>query len=337
VTSGTSQTGRDLTALPKTDLHVHLEGSIRAATLAQLAAGNGTDLPADLRDGRYEFRDFPHFITQWVAVLQSLRTREDFRRIAVEFCRDEAAQGVRYAEAHFSLPEHGPRVGEWDLPVEGVLEGFADGGSDWGITCALIVDVVRGLDLGLSRRAMEVAVAYAGAGVVGLGLGGSESHPPEAYEGIFRAGMEAGLHSVPHAGETQGPAGIRAAVAALRAERIGHGIRVLEDPRLVEDLAARGIPFDVCPTSNVMTRVVPSLEHHPLPGMIRAGLTVTLNSDDPAMFSSPVAGEYEAARRVFGFEDSALADLARAGARASFADGETRLQLERGIDEWLST
>ena len=328
--------GRDLRALPKTDLHVHLEGAMRASTVVELAERYGVNLPEGLREGRYEFRDFRHFIDEWLASIACLRSPEDFRRIAVEFCEDEATEGVRYAEVSLSLADHADRFTDWDEVVEGVLEGLGQGERAHGVRCRLSIDVVRGIDLELSRRAMRVAIAHRDGGVFGVGLGGEERHPPEPYASIFDEARDAGLHSVPHAGETGGPESIRGALDALGAERIGHGIRVLEDPHLVAELRERQIPLEVCPTSNVMTKVVPSMELHPLPRLLGAGLLVTLNSDDPSMFTSPLAGEYEACRSVFGLDDDALAALAHAGVLASFADEPMKRELAEAIDAWLA-
>jgi adenosine deaminase len=327
---------RDLLSLPKVDLHVHLEGSMRASTVVELAARHGVELPEGLREGRYEFRDFRHFIDEWVAGLECLRRPEDFRRIAYEFCEDQAAQGVRYAEVSFSLPEHASRLSDWDGPVLAVLEGFADGERDLGVICRLEVDVVRGLPFELSRLAMEAAVRHRDDGVFAVGLGGDERHPAERYAGIFREAKASGLRSLPHAGETAGPASIRGAIDALGADRIGHGIRILEDPELVTEVRERGLALDVCPTSNVMTRVVPSIEAHPLLRLLEVGLVVTLADDDPAMFSSPLPGEYALARGALGLTDEQLAGLALAGVRASFADERTKMLLESEISEWLA-
>lgn len=332
---GGPEVRRDLRALPKAELHVHLEGSMRASTVVELASRSGVELPEGLREGRYGFRDFRHFIDEWVAGLACLRSAEDFRRIALEFCEDEAAQGVRYAEVSFSLPDHAEKFDDWDGPMEGALEGFALGRERFGITCRMYVDVVRGIDMALSRRAMEVASAYLGHGVVGIGLGGEERFPPEPYAWIFHDGLERGLHSIPHAGETHGPGSIRGALEALGAERIGHGIRVLEDRALVEEVRSRGIAFDVCPTSNAMTRSVASLPEHPLGAMLDAGLTCTLASDDPSMFHSWITDEYEVCRDVLGFGDERLAALATNGVRASFAAEAMKTELERSISAWL--
>src|SRR5215211_8445145 len=309
---------------------------MRPATIVELAERHGVDLPEGLREGRYEFRDFRHFIDEWVAGLRCLNRPEDFHRIALEFCEDQAAQHVRYAEVSFSLPDHRERVHDWDMPMEAVLEGLAEGEARFGITCAVYVDIVRGIDMELSRRSMEVAGRYVGRGVVGIGLGGEEKFPPEPYAEIFRDGIDRGLHSIPHAGETHGPASIRGAIDALRAERIGHGICVLEDPALVEEVRERGIAFDVCPTSNAMTRSVSSLETHPLGEMLDAGLTCTLASDDPSIFHSYLGDEYVVCRETLGFDDERIATLALNGLRSSFAAPELKDELERAVDAWLA-
>jgi adenosine deaminase len=328
---------RDLRALPKVDLHVHLEGAMRPTTVVELAERHGVELPAGLRDGRYEFRDFRHFIDEWVAGLMCLHEADEFRRVALEFCEDQAAEGVRYAEVSFSLPDHAERFVDWDGPMVGVLDGFAEGEARFGILSRMYVDVVRGIDMELSRRAMETAARYRDRGVIGIGLGGEERFPPEPYAEIFREGLARGLHSIPHAGETHGPASIRGAIDALGAERLGHGIRILEDPSLVHELRERGIGLDVCPTSNLMTRSVTRLEAHPLGAMLDAGLRCTLASDDPSMFHSFITDEYEICRNALGFDDQRIALLARNGVRASFADDELKAEVERGIDAWLAT
>lgn len=327
---------RDLLTLPKVDLHVHLEGSMRASTVVELADRYGVLLPKGLREGRYEFRDFRHFIDEWVAGLRCLRTPEDLRRIAMEFCEDEAAHGVRYAEVSFSLPDHREWLGDWDEALLAVLHGLREGEREFGIRCRVYVDVVRGIDPALSRRAMRSAVRLRDDGVIGIGLGGEERFGPEPYAELFREAREAGLRSIPHAGETHGPASIRQAISALAADRIGHGIRVVEDPELVQEVRDLEIAFDVCPTSNVMTRSVARLAEHPLPAMLDAGLACTLASDDPSMFDSPISAEYEVCRRVFGFDDERLAQLARAGVRASFADEPSKAELETAITGWMT-
>ncbi len=328
---------RDLRALPKVDLHVHLEGSMRSSTVIELASRHGVRLPEGIREGGYAFRDFRHFIDQWVAGLECLREPQDFRRIAYEFCHDQAAEGIRYAEVSFSLPEHASRLSDWDGPVLAVLEGLAEGERDVGVTCRLCIDLVRGLPMELSRSAMRSAVRHRDDGVFAVGLGGDERHPPERYRDLFREARDAGLRSLPHAGETAGPRSIRGAIEALGADRIGHGFRVLEAPVLVDEVRDRGIALDVCPTSNLMTRVVPSIEQHPLPRLMDAGLLVTVGDDDPSMFSSRLTDEYGLLRRAFGYGDERLAGLALAGVRASFAPAPLKDAIARDIDAWLAS
>jgi adenosine deaminase len=328
---------RDLRTLPKVDLHVHLEGTMRPATLVELAEKHGREPPSGLREGRYTFRDFPDFIDQWVAAIACLVDPEDFARIAREFCEDEAAQGVRYAEPSLSLPEHTAERGGWDEIMDAVLDGLAEGRARTGVRTAVIIDVIRGYPMELSEGGLDQAIKHHDRGVVAVGIGGNERHGPQPYRGLFERAAAAGLRRVAHAGESGGPDSIRGALEALGAERIGHGVRIVEDPVLMEEVRDRRIPLEVCPTSNVMTGVVPTLEAHPLPALLDGGLVVTLNSDDPAMFGSPLVGEYEAARRVFGLDDRALADVALAGARASFADDGLKAELEAGIEGWLTS
>ncbi len=325
----------DLLKLPKAHLHVHLEGSIRPRTLSEIAAHHRLTLPACAGKG-YRFRDFADFNLQYRAIRACLQQAEDFRRIAFELCEDEAAQGVRHAEVTFTLGAHGPRLDNWEMPLESVLEGFQAGKEAFGIICRVVVDHGRSKPPELAWQALETALRYRESGVVGFGLGGDEKYPPETFREVFHAAVNGGLHSVPHAGEITGPESIRGALSALRAERIGHGISALDDASLVEELKSRGIALEVCLTSNVAIPArVPSIDHHPLPKLIEAGLTVTINSDTPAIFSAPIASEYALARRTFGLDDAALAELAQASVRASFADDDTKSALQNEIARWL--
>lgn len=330
----TSRPVRELTRLPKVDLHVHLEGSIRASTLREIAQSSGSDVSSCLQGDRYIFRDATDFFNQYNLVRACLKTPGDFYRVAYEFCQDEAAQGVAYAEVTFTAEAHGPRLGDWDMPVMAVLEGFAAGETDFGVRCRLIFDHSRRKPVELAWRTLEVAHKHHYTGVTALGLSGPEGHPASPYVEVFRAARDAGLHSVPHAGEQSGPESIREALEYIGAERIGHGFRILEAPELLAQVSELGIPLEVCPSINVAMRFVPSIEAHPLPRLLKSGLVVTLNSDVPAMCSR-LAAEYELARRIFGLDDIALAGLARAGIDSSFADDEFKAVLRRGIDNWL--
>jgi adenosine deaminase len=324
--------GRSIEVLPKAHLHVHLEGTIRAATLVELAARHGLPDP-----GPYAFADLASFFTTYQRVRECLGDAEDFRRIAYELCQDEAAQGVRYAEVTFTPAFHALRLGDWDMPIAAILEGFASGESDFGVRARLILDHSRRRPYELAEQTLALALRYRDRGVVGFGLGGPENgFPPEPYAPLFLEAIDNGLHSVPHAGEEAGPPSIRGALDALHAERLGHGVRILEDPDLVAEVAARRIPLEVCPSVNVTTSVFPSLADHPLPRLLEAGLVVTLNADVPAMLAAPISHEFTVARDVFGLDDETLAAIARAGVEASFMDAGQKATLGRAIEAWLA-
>ena len=231
---------------------------------------------------------------------------------------------------------HARRLGSWEGPLEAVLDGFAAGRRDFGIACQLVLDIARGVPLERAQPTVDLASRYADRGVVGLGLGGSESaRPAEAFESFFAQAVRCGLPSVPHAGEACGPESVWEAVTVLQAERIGHGIRSVEDEALLERLRDLGIVLEVCLTSNVFTKAVSSVADHPLPRLIDAGVLVTLNSDDPAMFASPISREYAVARSAFDFSDDELAGLAAAGIRGSFAPSTMKNRLLSELDAWL--
>ena len=327
---------RDVIRLPKADLHVHFQGSVRASTVRELAAKHGRDLPPGLDGDRYTWKSFEDFLLQYGLVSRMLREPDDYRRAALEIAQDEAAEGVRYAEVTLTLLGHGIELDDWSSPVAAALDGFAEAADRFGIVCTLVLDHPRGWPLQYAERMLEVALAYRDRGVVAVGLGGPEAQPGEPVASVFRRAIAEGLHSVPHAGEAEGPLSIREALDLLGAERLGHGIRVLDDPDLTDEVRERRIPLEVCPTSNVATRLVERIEDHPLPRLVDAGLVVTLNSDDPAMFSSPVAGEYRTAREVFGYDDDALAGFARSSIEASFAGDDLKRRLIDEIEEWLA-
>ena len=328
---------RDLTRLPKAHLHVHLENAVRWSTLVEMAATNGVPVPEHLVDGRYAFTGFADFFEQNTLVRHCLQRRDDFRRIAYEFCADEAASGVRYTEVSFSAGAHGDRVGDDEMPLTAVLEGLVDGGAAFGIECRVVLDHSRRRPVERAWRTVRLAERHRSDGVIAIGLAGDEAHPAEPFADVFRAARDAGLHRVPHAGEALGAESIRTAIDGLDAERLGHGIRVLDDADLVAEVRERGIALEVCPSSNVALGFSPSLADHPLPRLVGAGVPVTLNTDIPAMLGVTLADEYARARDAFGFDDAALAALARAGFDASFAGPARTAAWRDEIDAWLAT
>ncbi len=326
---------RDLARLPKAHLHVHLENAVRWDTLAEIAAANGVAVPDHLLGGRYAFTGFGDFFDQNTLVRHCLQRAADFRRIAYEFCEDEAASGVRYAEVSFSAGAHGDRLGDEELPLDAVLEGLAAGASSFGIECRVVVDHSRRRPVERAWRTVRLGAKYRDAGVVAIGLAGDEAHPAAPFADVFRAARDAGLHRVPHAGEALGADSIRAAIDTLDAERLGHGMRVLDDADLVAEVRERGIALEVCPTSNVALGFSPSLAEHALPELVDAGLAVTVNTDIPAMLGVTLTDEYANARAVFGYDDDALARLALAGVDASFADPARKAAWRDEIAAWL--
>ena len=292
---------RDLALLPKAELHVHLEGAVRIATVEELADRAGAPLPTGLAGGRWRFGGFDDFISQYVATCALLAEPEDFRRVAYEFCEDEARNGVRYAEVVFSPSNHAPRLGDdWFGPIEAVLDGLETGRRDFGVTARVAPDIVRDAGLDLAERSLEVALKYAGRGVVALNAAGSERAAVAPFGPLFRRAKDAGLRSVPHAGEWAGPRNVWETLEHCLPDRIGHGVRSVEDPALVEHLAAIGIPLEVSPVSNVATGVYPSLAEHPFRLLRDAGVTVTLNSDDPPMFGAWLTDVYRTAAGNLG-------------------------------------
>ena len=308
--------------MPKAELHVHLEGSIEPATLLTLAERNGVALPADDVAGLqefYRFTDFDHFIRVYFAISSCLRTLDDFCLIAYEFGAEMARQRIRYAEVTFTP---NTSVANTGLPFREILAALNEGRSraeeEFHVQYQWVLDIVR--DHPDSRHQVaEWAASATDEGVVGFGLGGTErGHPPEWFGDAYAVAREAGLHSVPHAGEIAGPESVWGAIRALGAERIGHGVRSVEDPALIEYLRERQIPLEVCPTSNLCLGNYASYEEHPIRWLWEQGLYVTVNSDDPPMFNTNLVGEYQALVDHAGFDTAELERLSLNALEASF-------------------
>lgn len=320
---------RNLVQLPKAHLHVHLESTIRPATLRELAEANGVAVP----NPTATFAGFRAFGDHNALVRRCLRRAEDFTRIAAEFCADEAAAGTRYVEVTFTAASHGERLGDLAMPLEAVLAGLARGQAEHDVECRVLLDHSRRRPVERMRATLDLATAYEP--VIGVGLAGEERYPLAPFAAVLDEARDAGLHVVHHAGEDGGPDSIREALDVGHSERLGHGIRVLDDPTLVAQVRDRGIPLEVCPSSNVALGLVPSLARHPLPLLLAEGLTVTLNTDVPAVIGTTLPLEYARVRDTFDLSDAGLAQLARAGVDASFAPAETKKRLYTGIDRWL--
>ena len=318
----------DLPMPPVAHLHVHLESAFRWSTLTEIAAANGVAAPP----GDRPFNGFGDFFDRGHLVRECLRRPDDFRRIAVEFCEDQVAEGVGYVEVSFTAAAHGERLGDLDMPLAAVLDGLAEGGERHGLSWRVVLDTSRRRSVDRAWRTLDLARRHPQ--VVAVGLAGDEDYPAEPFAEVFAAAREAGLHIVHHAGEAAGAASIRSALDIGLTERLGHGIRVLDDPDLAAEVRERQIPLEVCPTSNVALGFAPSLAAHPLPRLRAAGLAVTLNTDIPAMINTSLPTEYAAAAQTFDWTTTDLAALAQASVEASFADPPTKERLAQAITAW---
>jgi aminodeoxyfutalosine deaminase len=311
----------------KIELHVHLEGTVRPATLLEIARRNDYVLPVDTVDGLaalYEYRDFAHFIEIWVLTTHAMRTADDFRQVVVDYAAEAASHGAVYLEAIFSPAERISRGVGWDEIFGGYCDGAQEARELHGVEVRLTPDIYRGAELEKAQTVVRYAAKYRERGVVGVGLGGLEAqYPPEPYAEVFALAKAEGLGSVPHAGEHAGPASIRGALDALGADRVRHGIRAVEDTALVQELAGRGTVLDVCPISNLRTGAVRSLAEHPLPKLVEAGVRCSISTDDPAMFDTDLTRDYEAAGAL-GLDPQAAYN---AGVDGALCDSTTRRRL----------
>ena len=319
-----------MTPFPKIELHVHLEGTVRPDTLREIAKRNDYALPDDL-ESLYRYRDFVHFLEVFQLVAQSLKHYDDFREVVVAYAAEAASHGAVYLEGIF-VP------GLWrDLDTDEVFSGYCDGAQEaremHGVEIRLTPDIPRVYGIEDALTTARYAVKYRDRGVLGLGLGGpEEGYPPEPFAEAFALARAGGIASVPHAGEAAGAHSVRGALDALGADRIRHGIRSVEDPGLVSELAGRGTVLDVCPLSNLRTGVVASLDEHPLPQLVAAGVRCSISTDDPAMFETDLTRDYEAAASL-GLSPRAAYDAGVAGA---LCDDETRERLRSigGAHDW---
>jgi aminodeoxyfutalosine deaminase len=324
---------------PKIELHVHLEGAVSPEALIAAADRNGWELPVDSPAALAEFmsfRDFDHFMKAWFATTPALQTEQDYREMVVDYARRAAAQGAVYVEGIFSPTDKVDQGVALETCFEGCCDGIDQAREEVGIEVRLTPDITRGLcDMETARRTAELAVRYRDRGVVGLGLGGPEAgNPPEPYAEAFAVARAGGVGSVPHAGETAGPESIRGALEALGADRIRHGIGAVGDPDLLAELAERQIVCDVCVLSNVRLGVAASVEDHPLPKLLAAGVPCTVNTDDPTFFSCDLDSEHAAARSL-GASPRAAFEAGIAGALCD-ADAKASLRAVLREHDWAA-
>jgi aminodeoxyfutalosine deaminase len=316
-----------VTQFPKIELHVHLEATVQPGTLLAIARRNGEALPAQTEDELrelYRYRDFDHFIEVWILTTNVLRREADFRQVVAGYAEEAARHGAVYLEAIFSPIERTWRGVDWDEIFAGYCDGAEEARELHGVEVRLTPDITRSAPLEDALTLVRYAAKYRERGVVAVGLGGEEAlYPPGPFAPAFRAARAEGLGSVPHAGEVVGPESIRGALEELDADRLRHGIRAVEDPGLLRELAGRGIVLDVTPISNVRTGAVLSLEEHPLPTLVEAGIQCSVSTDDPVMFDTDLTREYEAACSL-GISVETFFDAGMAGA---LCDEPTRARL----------
>ncbi|MEU8673107.1 adenosine deaminase [Streptomyces sp. NPDC048560] len=334
-----------IAGLPKAELHVHHVGSASPRIVSELAAHHpDSKVPTDpeaLADF-FTFTDFAHFIDVYLSVVDLIRTPEDVRLLTFEVARDMARQNIRYAELTVT-PFSSTRRG---IPEAGFMEAIEDARkaaeAELGVVLRWCFDIPGEAGLEAAAETTRLAVDLRPEGLVSFGLGGPEIGVDRPqFKPYFDRAIAAGLHSVPHAGETTGPQTVWDALTALRAERIGHGTSSVQDPALLAHLAEHRIALEVCPTSNIATRAVADIERHPVREMVEAGVLVTINSDDPPMFGTDLNNEYAVAARLLALDERGVADLAKNAVEASYLDAAGKRTLAAEIDtytaNWLET
>ena len=332
-----------ITGLPKVELHVHHVGSASPRMVSELAARHPGTVPSDLEElkGFYEFRDFAHFVEVYLAVVALVRTPEDVHYLTYEIGREMATeQNLRYAELTCTpFTSVRPDVPDLGMPIEAYTEAIeaarTEAERDFGLVLRWVYDIPGEFGLPAGEATLGYAVDHRPEGLVAFGLGGPEIGVPRPqFQQVFDTARASGLHSVPHAGETTGPETVWDALRLLGAQRIGHGTSAAQDPALLAHLADAGVPLEVCPSSNIATRAVTSLDEHPIRAFRDAGVRVTIGSDDPPMFATTLNREYEIAAELLGLDEQGVADLARAGVEASFAEPDVKARIRGEIDEY---
>jgi aminodeoxyfutalosine deaminase len=315
-----------ITSLPKAELHLHLEGSIEPETLLELRELHGRHSTLQEIRPLYRYQDFIGFLMAFKTITEDLQAADDYELITYRLMESLKAQSVLHAEVYASVGVCLWRKQDFNSIFEGLERGRQRGERDFGISLLWIFDAVRQFGPAAAKDVFELAVRYRDRNVVGIGIGGDElKAPPELFREVYTYAEENGLRLTAHAGESAGPDSIWGALN-LHTERIGHGLTAAQDPELIEELAQRQVPIEICLTSNLRTGCCKSLAEHPLRQYFEHGMMLTLNSDDPAMFATSLNGEYRLAQQQFEFTDEHLRELARNSFEASFLPPEKKLQ-----------
>ncbi len=335
---GANQPSDFIRSLPKAELHLHLEGTVDPATLAELSRRHPTPLSTTnnrytniAESGRvfseeeaqelYRYKDFTGFLLAFKAVTERLRTADDYELVTYRMMQKLHAQNVLHAEVYVSVGVIHWRGGEFAPLFEGLERGRRRGQRDFGMSLYWIFDAVRHFGANAAERVLDetIALRRISDSVVGIGLGGDERRAtPELFRNVYARAADEGLRLTVHAGETAGPESIRSALRELKADRIGHGLHAIDDSELIKYLVEEQVPIEVCITSNLLTGCCAAVEQHPVRKLFDAGVLITLNTDDPDMFRTSLLREYQIAQEAFGFSESELRKLAMNSFQASF-------------------
>ncbi|MER7464450.1 adenosine deaminase [Streptomyces sp. NPDC097981] len=334
---------RDLTLLPKAHLHLHFTGSMRPSTLLELADKYGVRLPDALTAGEppklraTDERGWFRFQRLYDAARSCLREPEDIRRLVREAAEEDVRDGSGWLEIQVDPTSYAPLLGGMIPAVEIILDAVDAASRETGLGMRVLIAANRMKHPLDARTLARLAVRYADRGIVGFGLSNDERRGmARDFDRAFAIAREGGLLAAPHGGELTGPSSVRDCLDDLHASRIGHGVRAAEDPRLLKRLADRQITCEVCPASNVALGVYERPEDVPLRTLFEAGVPMALGADDPLLFGSRLAAQYEIARRHHAFTDAELAELARQSVRGSAAPRDVQDKLLAGIDHWLA-
>ncbi len=315
-----------ISSLPKAELHLHLEGSVEPATLVELRRRHGRESTLTEAEQIYQYADFQGFLMAFKAVTEDLLTADDYELITYRLMQKLKAENVLHAEVYVSVGVCLWRKLDFDAIFEGLERGRERGRRDFGISLLWIFDAVRHFGADKAQPVAELAVRYRDRNVVGFGIGGDELRAAaELFRDVYAYAADHGLRLTAHAGENAGPGSVWGALN-IRAERVGHGLGAEQDPELVEELSRRQVPIEICLTSNLRTGCCATVSEHPVRRYFDQGLMITLNTDDPAMFSTSLNQEFQLAQNAFGFTDEHLRELARNSFEASFLPAEKKLE-----------
>ena len=321
--------------LPKVELHLHLEGAAPPAFIAGLAKEKHLDISGVFDErGNYRYKDFRDFLKVYEAATSALQTPRDYQRLVLAVLEESAASGVVYCETFVSPDFCGGRdIGAWREYLHAIREAADQAEREMGITLRGIITCIRHFGPEKARQTALCAADTAGDWIVGFGIAGDENvAEPKDFRWSFDCAREAGLRLTAHAGEWGGPESVRAAVQDLAVERIGHGVRAIEDLALVDELAEKGIVLEVCPGSNVTLGVYPSFRDHPIAELDRRGVRVTISTDDPPFFHTTMAREYENLQRAFDWDEAQFRRIARQSLDAAFCDADTKGRIAKLLE-----